>query len=208
MDTVRSIARVLFFLVTIAALVIVALIGAEFIMGQLRPPPAPVAEAGQETERQINLASPEELVLGIYLKLRAADLQKPASNDPTPIEFTVLPGESATEVAQRLAEEGLITDAELFRRYMRFYGLDVGLEAGDYQLAKNMTMEQIAKALQHARINEVVVRVIEGWRAEQIAEMLEKDGLTTSAAFMNAVRTMQLPYASLADRPAGASLEG
>ncbi len=208
MDTLRSIARVLFFLVTIAALVVVALIGAEFIMGQLRPPPAPAAEAGQETERQINLASPEELILGLYLKVRAADLQKPASDDPTPVEFTVLPGETAAEVAQRLAEEGLITDAELFRRYMRFYGLDIGLEAGDYQLARNMTMEQIAKMLQHARINEVVVRVIEGWRAEQIAEMLEKEGLTTAAAFMNVVRTLQLPYPSLADRPAGASLEG
>lgn len=208
MDIVRNVIRVLLFVLAIAALVIVAAVGIGFIQSQFEPKPVPVAEAGHPAEPQVDLASPEQLLIGLYLRVRAGDLQRPVSTDPTPVEFTVAQGDTASMVAQRLQDEGLIDDAALFRWYMRYYGLDSQLEAGDYQLARNMTIAQIAEALQHARLDEAVITIIEGWRAEQIAEMLEREGLVDAEEFMNVVRTGQFPYTVLADRPPGASLEG
>ena len=40
-------------------------------------------------------------------------------------------------------EMGLISDAGLFRLYMRYNGIDQQLEAGDFELAYSMTMPEI-----------------------------------------------------------------
>ena len=152
---------------------------------------------------------PEEFILTIYMRIKQQEIETPVSDDATPVAFTIAQGETAAMVAQRLQEAGLINDAGLFRWYMRYYGVDSKLAAGDYELARNMNMPQIAKELQHARYEEVSIQIIEGWRAEQVAEMLERKGLVTSDEFMTTVQSARsMPIRSLADKPATAGLEG
>jgi UPF0755 protein len=74
-----------------------------------------------------------------------------------------------------------------------------------------MTMEELVLQLQHGRLLPVNVTVPEGWRAEQIAQWLETQGVVVSAdEFMAAVRQGRSDLQFLLDRPAGssASLEG
>jgi UPF0755 protein len=90
---------------------------------------------------------------------------------------------------------------------MTYHGLDVSLEAGSYSLRANMTMHEIAESLQHGSVSAVTVTIPEGWRAEQVAWLLEQQGLMRSDDFMAQVRSGQYDYAWLTNRPPGASLD-
>jgi len=146
-------------------------------------------------------------LLGLYLQFRAEELNQPAGEGET-VVFTVQPGETTAMVATRLAKEGLIHDAELFSLYMRYQGLDRGLEAGDYELSPSMTIPQIAERLQRAQAEEVVVTVPEGWRMEQIAALLDRESVLPGREFLALAREGDFDYPFLRDRPPGASLEG
>jgi len=89
---------------------------------------------------------------------------------------------------------------------MTYKGLDTSLEAGTYSLRANMTMHEIAEALQHGSGNAVTVTIPEGWRAEQVAWVLEQQGLMRSDDFMAEVRSATTT--TLARLPAGRDLAG
>jgi UPF0755 protein len=208
-ELIKIVVRVALFVMAVASLVVLGIVGIEFIAGQMQPAaPKPEIAAVQLIERQADLPAPEEFILNIYMRMKQQDIDTPVSDDPTPIDFTIAQGEAAILVAQRLQEAGLIKDGGLFRWYMRYYGVDSKLAAGDYKLARNMNMPQIAKALQHALYEETSIQIIEGWRAEQIAEMLARKGLVTVDEFMETVNSGQYNYSVLNDRPASVGLEG
>lgn len=162
------------------------------------------------TVASFQLPSLEKAVLGIYINARRNDVETPASDDPAVVVFTINPGETAGTIAPRLQRKGLITDAQLFRWLVRYRGVDAQLEAGDYELRADMTMDEIIDALQHGRLREVLVTIPEGKRAEEVAALLEEQGLVESETFMALVQTGASAYDFLSNRPAGApsSLEG
>ncbi|MFQ5341882.1 MAG: endolytic transglycosylase MltG [Anaerolineae bacterium] len=165
-----------------------------------------------------SLAGIQDSLLGAYLRFEGADAQAPVSDESTPVTFTVFPGETATQISQHLEEQELIRDANLFRVLLRTQGLDTQLEAGDYQLRRNMSMAEIMAALQQGRPPTVTLTIPEGWRAEQIADLLAETGLANPDAFLRLVRTgagfdpkttANRRFDFLSDRPEGVtSLEG
>ena len=151
----------------------------------------------------------EDLALSLYLQSRAEEINEPISDDPTSISFIIQPGETAIGIGERLQEQGLITDATLFRRFLQYNGLDASLEAGEYQLRRNMTMREIAESLQNSQMVEVAITIPEGWRAEQVADLLTAENIMDGSMFLAAVRQGDvIDHPLLADRPAGANLEG
>ncbi len=157
--------------------------------------------------------SPKEIALETYIQMHADELQRPAGTDDTPITFVVQPGETATQVAQRLYEAGLISDPELFRRYLQYRGMDAGLEAGTYTLRKTMTIPEIAEALQTGRRPERVLTVREGLRLEEVAATVAAQTGVSEEDFRNLVTTGWREtdlknYGFLAGLPPEATLEG
>jgi len=151
----------------------------------------------------------EDLALSLYLQSRAEEINEPISDDPTSISFIIQPGETAIGIGERLQEQGLITDATLFRRFLQYNGLDASLEAGEYQLRRDMTMREIAESLQNSLMVEVAITIPEGWRAEQVADLLAAENIMDGSIFLAAVRQGDvIDHPLLADRPAGANLEG
>ena len=155
----------------------------------------------------------ERAILTAYLAARSRDLTTPAGADPTPVDFAVASGETAGQVAERLAATGLINDAQLLTYYLRYLGLDNQVEAGDFILRRTMTLPEVARALTDALAREVVVRVTEGWRLEQIAEALalhpalaDRSDEFLLLAGPNSPRANA--YSFLDDLAPGASLEG
>lgn len=202
----KYILRFLVFLLAITALVSVLVGGGLYLWSKMQ-------KEGEQTSDWLSNAdlspsSIERMAIGLYLRYRQDDIERPPSDDETLVPFTIEPGETAVTIAVRLAEGGLINNAELFRLYIRYYGVDAHLEAGDFELRRNMTMEEIAEALQQARMEEVTVTILPGWRAEEIAEMLERENIMRSDAFLALVRQGTFAYAVLADRPEGSTLEG
>lgn len=155
--------------------------------------------------------SPLDWGLGLYLLLRQGDLQQPAGTDPSPVTFTIHPGQSVMEVAQALEEAGLIRDAFLFRAYVRYHGLDREIEAGEYTLRKMMTIPQIAEALRSGRRAEWTVRIREGLRLEEVAEVIAAQTHLSASAILAAARDgarWRAEFPFLVDLPPGATLEG
>lgn len=160
---------------------------------------------------QVEMPGSADVLMELVARVRAGDLQTPASDDPTPVTFVVEPGETAAQIAQRLQDEGLVRDADLFRLLLRVRGADTRLEAGQFELRRNMTMDEIIVALQHGRPPTVRVTIPEGLRAEEVATILAAQGLINPEEFLSLVRTGEgFDYAFLRDRPAGVtpSLEG
>lgn len=120
--------------------------------------------------------------------------------------FTIEVGESVNSVASHLEVVGLIRDAESFRVYLIYSGLDTSIQAGEYQLSTAMSAIGIAHQLQDATPQEVTFVVLPGWRMEEIAESLPTSGLPISYdEFISAVRT---PPAEFDFLDGAASAEG
>jgi UPF0755 protein len=201
----KNILRALVFLIALLAVGIIVIGSGWYILTQ------GFGSGGTDVSRPSQGAeapSIKDVLIGLYLQYRQGDLDRPASYDDTPVTFVVEPGESAATIAARLEELGLVTDGELFRMFIRYHEIDANLEAGEYVLRPNMTMAEIAETLQHARIEEVTVTIPEGWRAEQLAQMLARENIVDGDEFLALVRGGKFDYSLLRDRPEGSSLEG
>ncbi len=150
----------------------------------------------------------------VYLEANRSKLEQPVATESQPTRFEVAPGTPARTVAENLQAAGLIADARLFEAYVRVSGLANRLEAGTFTLSPDMTIPQIAAALQDARAPEIVVRVGDGWRLEQTADHLDLnttlDGVEYKRrglfADLSGIETAGYPF--LASLPESASLEG
>ena len=91
--------------------------------------------------------------------------------------FTIEIGESVDSIANHLENVGLIPDADAFRTYLIYSGLDTSIQAGTYQLSTAMSALDMAHELQDATPEEVTFVVLPGWRVEEIAESLSTSGL-------------------------------
>lgn len=155
----------------------------------------------------------ENQILSLSLRLREEELYQPAGADPRPRPFVVNPGEPARFVAARLAEAGFVSDGDLFNLYLRVTGLDRGLDAGNFMLSDNLTMPEVAEALQNALFQEELVTIPEGFRAEEIGERLAAANVIDSETFLNAVRAPRSlsifeDYDFLQSLPPDGTLEG
>jgi UPF0755 protein len=106
-----------------------------------------------------------------------------------------------------------VHNPQLLIYYMQFLGIDDQVEAGDFILRQTMTTREVAAALTDARSREVQLRVVEGWRREQIAEALAASpSFAGVAADFLALTNQTSPragaYPFLSDLGPGASLEG
>ncbi len=203
--------------VVLGAVAGMLMISGQHLKQQLAVQPQDVqglVQPGQAAGQALNLDNIEDSLIGLYLRVQQPALAASAGDSDNAVPFTIELGETATGVADRLQEMGLISDAGLFRLYMRYNGIDQQLEAGDFELAYSMTMPEIAQALQQALVRTVTVTIPEGWRAEQVAELLEQQGIMEADNFMASVRAGDPvalglgQYSFLNDRPSRASLEG
>jgi UPF0755 protein len=156
----------------------------------------------------------ERVLLYSYLAEREELLARPAGSGQTVQPFTITPGETADTIARNLQSSGIIHDRELFINYVRFYGLDGRLVAGDFLISPQLTVPQIAHGLAEGRLRQVQLRFLEGWRLEEMAAYLARTTpARIDAAEFEAIVTRQRhfdlrPYSFLAALPAEATLEG
>ncbi|MDE3090513.1 MAG: endolytic transglycosylase MltG [Chloroflexota bacterium] len=154
----------------------------------------------------------EDVPLGMYLQQHLAELNAPASSDPTPVSFRVAPGELPTDVAARLQTQGLIKNADLFVNLVKYLHVGPKIQAGEYVLKRTMTMDDIIDALQHGRAKTITLTIRPGMRAEEIADYLATLGLASfdKDQVLQLVKNGQFDYTFMRDRPKGAptSIEG
>jgi len=217
-----GILRLVITAVVLGSIGLLAVLGVDHLRGQLEAGQglsvsqgeSSLIPAGQPESEGFSLENLETTLLGMYLRISSARLEAPAGTHAGYAPFFVEPGETATTIANRLQEQGLILDSQLFRLYMRYTGLDAQLEAGQFELSPNMTMIEIAEQLLRARAEEVVVTIPEGMRIEEIAEMLTAQGVLDGERFLELAQSSDTlaaglgDYAFLGSLPPNATLEG
>lgn len=94
--------------------------------------------------------------------------------DTSEIVFSVKSGASLSSVSAALQQQGLVRNKHVFKYYSDFQGLGQKIQAGEYVLSKNMTLNQIANILSSGDGKPITYRltIIPGQNIEEIATML------------------------------------
>lgn len=119
------------------------------------------------------------------------------------------PGYGAGQIAELLRDEGLIPSSTMFKIWARFSPHSTRLQAGEYILFANQTPFEIMEKLAQgdAIIETVWITIPEGQNIEQMARRFERQGFFTAEAFLEAVRTIELPFDWVYDIPTEDVLE-
>lgn len=167
----------LFFFIFFVCVLLVFLVYVPWQAGRLYGPPAASLTPGHQWQYSLRLLWHDRL------------LTVPVNLAGPPQSFSVADGEPAFLVGRRLEQAGLIRDTDAFLDYLVYTGLDVSLQAGDYELSPAQSTIDIARAMQDATPLEVTFVVLPGWRMEEIAASLSTSGLdATSEEFLESAR--------------------
>lgn len=125
------------------------------------------------------------VIIGIYSKYSAQMLLKkaetPFSSESKVVSFEIKPGESLTAVSNNLEKEGLVADSSVFLKYAKSVEADTKVKAGVYTLNTNMSPKSVLDVFISGSRSEVWITIPEGWRIDQIAQYLEKQGVIKKA---------------------------
>ena len=108
--------------------------------------------------------------------------------DATPYSFTVASGSSLTRVANNLEEAGLIHNRTVFKYAADFLGYGQKIQAGDYTVRRDMSMQQILELLTTGDGNPITrnITIIPGWTIRDIAQYLKEQGaIQDESAFIS-----------------------
>lgn len=112
--------------------------------------------------------------IGFYLYTQFQPVDPAAT---TPITFVIPKGQATSVIASRLQEEKIIKNALLFRVLAKVEGFQSKLQSGSFELSPAMSPGEIGEVLTRGT-EDVWVTILEGWRVEEIAESIDKEGLT------------------------------
>jgi UPF0755 protein len=158
----------IFFLLGICLVAGLAVFGSQGI------PRAAAREFGSPSPR---LSTIQKIFYSARLMVNHSDLTVPANAFGEPQSFTIQIGESVGSIANRLENQGLVRNADAFRIYMVYAGLDTSVQAGNYEISPTLNSIDIAQSLQDATPQEVRFTVLAGWRIEEVAAALPTSGL-------------------------------
>lgn len=119
----------------------------------------------------------QKLIYSFRLLANEGALLTPRDPQGQPRPFQIELGESVNSIAFNLEEAGIIANADTFRTYLVYTGLDTDIQAGQYLLSPAMTVVQVAQELRDPVPENVQFNILPGWRAEEIAASLPTSGI-------------------------------
>lgn len=93
------------------------------------------------------------------------------SRDSSKVDFLVIKGRSASEVAQELYEKGLIKNPLAFKIYVQLLGVANKIQAGRYTLSKDKTLRETLEILVKGP-KDIWITLPEGLRREEVVERI------------------------------------
>ncbi|MBC8504505.1 MAG: endolytic transglycosylase MltG [Anaerolineales bacterium] len=125
-----------------------------------------------------NLGLVERTSLTLQLYRYSDQLTEPANPFGDISSFQIILGESPIVVSQRLEEQGLIQNADAFRVYLIYSGMDTQIQAGEYTLSPALNSLEIAQALLDPNPTNAMLVVLAGWRLEEVGIAVPTSGLS------------------------------
>jgi UPF0755 protein len=100
------------------------------------------------------------------------DLAKDTSADNRP--FVIARGETAGQIAKRLEQDGIVRSALAFAFVLYETERENALQSGTYTVSAALTPRDIAKLFEKAPGEQIVLRIIDGWRLTEVATAVNK----------------------------------
>ena len=111
------------------------------------------------------------LGLGLGAGLWVLRQVDPGGGPGEKVSFDIVPGTSVAGVAANLEEKGVVSSARIFRLYLKFRGGAGTIQAGEYELRKNLSMGEAKAALRRGpSIKFAKLTIPEGLTLDAIAE--------------------------------------
>lgn len=104
-------------------------------------------------------------------------------SDNREVSFVVNSGDSLSRVSNNLEKQKLIRSSSFFKYFADFKGFGQKIQAGEYNLKRSMTLDEILESLSSGDGKPIVrdITVIPGWTIEDIANYLVKEGVIDSS---------------------------
>lgn len=175
------------------------------------PLPVPIASSTKWTRKQWRTFA----LAGTALLLLAATISvglwyqwatEPRSAQASQVRVIVEPGETVTSISDTLHDHELIRSRLAFHIYVQLSGQRTKLQAGGYVLSPNQDIPSIVEHMTTGSTDEFDITIPPGLTLDKLREHFAKDGFSDeeiSSAF-----AASYTHPLLADRPAGATLEG
>ncbi len=110
------------------------------------------------------------------------------------VTFEIKQGESVGELVNRLEEEQVIRNAWIFKKYLIYKGLDKKVNYGEFEVEAPITVARVAEALSQPGLSEREITILPGWGLREVAQYLEKEGISTKEDFFNLVGQPAMNY--------------
>ena len=88
--------------------------------------------------------------------------------------FVISRGETAGSIARRLQADGFVQDALAFELVLYDTGRESALQSGTYTISAGLTPRELARVFEKAPSEQAVLRIIEGWRLDEVATAVSK----------------------------------
>lgn len=126
------------------------------------------------------------IIIGVFVWWRNG-LSAVDPNDKSEQVFVIPKGMAVRAIGNELKEQDFIKDPVVFFIYIKQQNLDQGIQAGSYKLMRSMSLPQIIEEISHGTVD-VWVTIPEGYRAEEIAEVLESEIPSYEASWISSLR--------------------
>ena len=155
------------------------------------------------------------IAAGIFIFFAVSQFN-PATDaaDREPVVFTIEPGESVSQISDKLQSEGIIDSSFLFKAKLKLRS-GATLKAGKFQVTPGMDMDQLITVLSTAPVDiGLKFTIIEGQRVEEVAEKLNAQNVVSQTRFLeltntpDGAATFQDDFLAASGRPAEQGLEG
>ncbi len=131
----------------------------------------------------------QRLVLTIKMARNLDELTHPTgggrSSDSSVLR--IASGESASQIAEKLSENGLLSDSSLFIDYLIYSGADRRLKPGSFVIPPNSSIPALTAVITSAENSLIRFSILPGMRLEEIAALIPTSGfLFTAEEFLSA----------------------
>lgn len=104
-------------------------------------------------------------------------IEKPNSDNSERITIQIASGESVDTIINNLVQAGILKEgwSEYFKMYLKLNDLSAKIQAGTYEIPKNLTIKEIAQTIQKSKGLDLWITIPEGLRKDEIARILSDD---------------------------------
>lgn len=133
---------------------------------------------------------------------------KPVNSSQTAVTVTIPEGSTVTDIASILKQHNLIRNTRIFSQYVRSQNQQDTLQAGTYSLRPSQSVQEITSILSGGNILKKLFTILPGQRLDQIKSAMINAGFDANEVEAAFNPDLYKNHPALADKPAGASLEG